>query len=234
MIKPAYDFILDTLFPIECLGCKKDGEWLCGGCSQKIPIEFQEQCFVCKTVSPYGRTCFSCRGEFPLARVVRFFNYDTPLVRESIGLGKYHYIKTLFGCLTEVARPYVNDALEGFDLDPRALVFVPIPLHPRRLRERGFNQAEIVARECASAISARVICTLVRRRATMRQADLDESDRAANIKGAFVCTDRAAVDGQFIALTDDVATTGATLVEAAQVLLVSGAREVWGFTLAKG
>ena len=236
MIKKACDFILDTIFPIECLGCKKDGEWLCGECRKKIPIEFQEQCFVCKTVSPGGRTCFSCRGEFPLTRVVRFFNYDTPLVRESIGLGKYHYIKALFKCLTDVARPYVADALEGFDfdIDPRALVFVPMPLHARRLRDRGFNQAEIIAQECAEAISAHMVKALARCRATVRQADLDEDDRAVNIKDAFACVDRGAVEGRFVALVDDVATTGATLAEAARTLLASGAREVWGFTLAKG
>ena len=235
-VKKGFDFALDTLFPIEGLGCKKDGEWLCAQCGKKIPIEFQEQCFVCKTVSQGGRTCFSCRGEFPLARVVRFFNYDTPLVRESIRLGKYHYTKMLFGSLAKVARPYVLAALEGFDfdIDPRALIFVPMPLHARRLRERGFNQAEIVARECAEAVSARVIGALARRRATVRQADLDEADRMVNIQGAFSCIDRRAVDGQFVALVDDVATTGSTLAEAAHVLLASGAREVWGFTLAKG
>ena len=236
MVKKVYNFALDTLFPIECLGCKKEGEWLCAQCGKKIPIEFQEQCFVCKTVSQGGKTCFSCRGEFPLARVVRFFNYDTPIVRESIGLGKYHYIKTLFERLTEVVGPYIVDALEGFDfdIDPRALVFIPMPLHARRLRERGFNQAEIVARECAEAVDARVIGVLARRRATVRQADLDEADRMANIQGAFSCIDRRAVDGQFVALVDDVATTGSTLAEAARVLLVAGAKEVWGFTLAKG
>lgn len=233
-LRKSFDFVLDTIFPIECLGCKKDGEWLCDECVRKIPIEFQEQCFVCKTVSRGGKTCFSCRDEFPIARVVRFFNYDMPLVREGIRLGKYHFIKAFFHRLAEVARPYVADALDGFDIDPRALIFVPIPLHPRRLRDRGFNQAEIVARQCAEAVGAPMVSALARRRATLRQADLHEDDRAVNIKGAFVCTDRTAIDGQFVALTDDVATTGATLVEAARTLLAAGAREVWGFTLAKG
>lgn len=233
-IKRLGNFLLDTIFPIECIGCKKEGEWLCERCAGRIAVTEQNECLVCKTSAARGRTCFTCRREFPLARALRAMDYDDPRVKYALKLIKYNYVKTLLYPLIKVALPYFVDSLAQNDIDPRALIFTPVPLHPRRLRERGFNQSEIIARAVASECGAKLIQPLARRRFTMPQVDLDEQDRRSNIKGAFVCSDAESVKDRYVVVVDDVTTTGATLAECAEVLLSAGAKEIWGLTLAKG
>lgn len=234
MIAKAGKAILDTLFPIECLGCFQEGEWICQKCALRIPIAPQISCLHCKTSSPEGKTCFGCQREFPVARLVRFFDYDVPIIKKGIHTAKYSYVKTIFERFMDIATPHALAALESGEIDPRALTFIPVPLFPRRARHRGFNQAEVIARRAAQVCGAFFCSALVRTRATLAQADLDEADRGVNIAGAFVCRARELVEGKDLVLTDDVATTGNTLAECARVLRASGAREVWALTLAKG
>ncbi len=233
-LRQVGNFILDTIFPIECIGCKKQGEWLCGLCAGRIPIEEQNECMVCKTSGGAGRTCFICRREIPLARLIRVFPYDAIIVKRSLQLIKYNYVKNLLDSLVIAAMPYWLGALEQSDIDPRALAFMPVPLHPRRQRERGFNQSEIIARAVAQACGGSYANALTRGRFTIPQVDLDEEDRKRNIKGAFVCPDDAPVKDKYVVIVDDVATTGSTLAECAYALLGAGAKKIWGLTLAKG
>lgn len=234
VVKKGWNFVLDAIFPIECLGCKKEGEWICTACLARIPIEVQDFCFACKKVSLGGRTCFSCRRDFPLAGVIRFLDYDEPIVREGIHLAKYSFVRKILNVLCSQIFPYLSPKFDDIEIDPRAFLFVPIPLHKRRLRQRGFNQAEIIAKAIAEHVSAQNQTVLFRKRWTLKQADLQEVDRKVNIKNAFSCSERTKVEGQYICLIDDVATTGSTLSECARVLLNCGAKEVWGLVLAKG
>lgn len=234
VLKRVGNFVLDTIFPIECLGCGKEGEWICGVCVARIPLEVQDFCFVCKKVSSGGRTCFSCRPEFPLEGVIRFFNYDEPLIKAGIRLAKYNYIRDIFEIFLRAAAPHLQEKFDEVDLDPRAMLFTPVPLHPRRQRERGFNQAEILAKGFAEHCAAPLATVLARRRMTLPQVDLQENDRRVNIKAAFSLTYPIPVTGQYVGLVDDVATTGSTLAEGARVLLQAGAKGVWGVVLAKG
>ncbi len=234
VVKKIGNFVLDTIFPIECIGCKKEGEWLCGPCAGRIPIEEQNECMVCKTSGGAGRTCFMCRREIPLARLVRVFPYDALVVKRALQLIKYNYVKNLLDPLVIAAMPYWRKALEQNDIDLRALVFIPVPLHARRKRERGFNQSEIIAEAVAKECGAKFVNVLKRRRYTYPQVDLDEKDRRRNIQGAFICADADAAENQYVVVVDDVATTGSTLKECALALLNCKAKEVWGLTLAKG
>jgi ComF family protein len=117
--------------------------------------------------------------------------------------------------------PSVLTLLEDCD------VLVPVPLHPRRLRERGFNQAALIARElgrragrpCAEGV-------LVRRKDTSPQTGLTAAERRRNVAGAFAVRHRGQVAGHVVTLVDDVLTTGATARTCARTLRDSGAREV--------
>ena len=113
-------------------------------------------------------------------------------------------------------------------------VLVPVPLHPRRLRERGFNQAALLAAEVAQR-AARPACAdaLVRRLDTRTQAGLSAAARRKNVRDAFVVRRRAAVDGRVVTLVDDVLTTGATALACARRLEEAGAREVRLLTVAR-
>lgn len=134
-------------------------------------------------------------------------------------------------------------------------VLVPIPLHPRKLRERGYNQAEILAKNLGKRFNIQVINFLKRVRATQTQVNLKREDRKENIKGAFELSNsfRATKLQSFkesdnfatlklwnfeainqIILIDDVITSGATMLEAANVLKRAGVKKVWGIALAHG
>ena len=111
---------------------------------------------------------------------------------------------------------------------------VPVPLHPSREAERGFNQSVLLAnrvgRRWGVPVERRA---LRRRRPTLSQTDLDAERRRANVRGAFTLSRSAAVEGRHVLLIDDVFTTGATVAECARVLLEAGASAVGVLTLAR-
>ncbi len=115
---------------------------------------------------------------------------------------------------------------------PPPFTLVPVALHPRRLRERGFNQAELLARELARLLDAPLLTGLLRRTAdTSSQVETaTRAERLQNVRDAFASA--GTLDGEAIVLVDDVTTTGATLSSAARVLLSAGASRVYGLTYA--
>ena len=115
-----------------------------------------------------------------------------------------------------------------------AAVLVPVPLHPRRRRARGFNQSELLARELGRRAGIAVAAAaLVRRQDTPPQTGLSAAARRANVRGAFAVRHRSQVSGRAVVLVDDVLTTGATAAACAQALRAAGAREVRLLTAAR-
>jgi len=110
-------------------------------------------------------------------------------------------------------------------------VVVPVPLHPSRIHERGYNQATLLARHAAKAVQGRLIHALLRVRDTKKQALADRAERLVNVEGAFLV--RVNVAGLRVLLVDDVCTTGATLKSCRDSLLAAGARDVQCFALAQ-
>jgi ComF family protein len=136
---------------------------------------------------------------------------------------KYERRRSLAKPLAELMRRCGGEVLEGAD------VLVPVPLHARRRRARGFNQAE----ELAIHLGAPVLCALRRVRATASQTDLPAARRHANVRDAFAMRRRVDVHGLRILLVDDISTTGATLDACARLLLDAGAAEVRALTAAR-
>ena len=122
--------------------------------------------------------------------------------------------------------------IRGEKIGLTADLFVPVALHEQRIRERGYNQATLLARELSRKTGIPVREDVVRRcRDTRPQVGLSQAERRANVAGAFACTTR--LDGQSVVLSDDVATTGSTLEACATALKQAGAAAVLGYTLAR-
>jgi ComF family protein len=138
-----------------------------------------------------------------------------------------------YGRRSDVALPLavlLKDKLS--DSGARIDVITSVPLHPKRFRERGYNQAELLARQLARMTDTLYFTTLTRTRATADQIGLDGTQRRANVAGAFAA-DASHVCGKNVLLVDDVCTTGATLDACAVALFVAGASAVYGLTVTR-
>jgi len=224
-------------FPAHCGGCGHavpQHAMLCRACESGIERIRPPRCEVCS--QPFdGRTpvftCPNCQGEefaFECAvAVVR----SRGVVREMIHRLKYQREMWL-------ARNLASWMHEGL-ADPRlagwrADALVPVPLHPRRLREREFNQSQILAEALSRLCKIPVVSPLERRRYTETQTELDRKHRRQNLRDAFVLGKNANVTDRTLLLVDDVLTTGSTLDACALVLRASGARSVRALTAARG
>jgi ComF family protein len=211
--RTALSSALDALLPPRCLlcgaPCAANDTTLCEACQRDLPTLPAAHCPNCLSPTPTGERCGACLAHPPhFDRAYALYRYDFPLDRLVQDL-KYHARFAL-------ARRW-GEELAKASADFAADRVLPLPLHPTRLRERGYNQALEIARHCARARHLPLdIDSLEKCRATPPQSGLSLKARQKNLKGAFCCT--RDVSGQRILLIDDVFTTGATANEAARTL----------------
>lgn len=149
-------------------------------------------------------------------------------MREAIHQLKYRNIRILAAPLAEMLQDYLkNEPLP-------AEVIVPVPLHPQRLRERGYNQAQLLAQKLGRLAGLPIMDNgLSRAHYTVPQARTGNiAERRSNVSGAFRCLNDK-INGRTVLLIDDVATTGATLNACAAALKAAGAVSVWGLAVAR-
>jgi ComF family protein len=208
-----------SLLPGTCLLCSSDSEemLLCRACSCRPAIP------ATTTLSAMQRTDHARRtlrrlpqGPPAFAKTRAIFRYEFPVDR-IIHAYKYgHQI-----AVAEWAAELIANQIQASEYD----LLIPMPLHPARLRERGFNQSVEIARRIASKMKLPLDShSLIRRRATSPQAELPMKERARNVRGAFEC--KTDLSARRILLIDDVMTTGATLREAARVIKLHGAAQI--------
>jgi ComF family protein len=148
-------------------------------------------------------------------------------LRKAIHRLKYDYVRDLAVPLGEMVVSFWQETPLPAD------VIVPVPLHPRRVRERGYNQAALLAEQLAQATGIPMAChVLLRHKYTVSQTKLDAEQRRQNVDGAFTCVG-SEVRGKRVLLMDDVCTTGATLEASSVALKAGGAQSVWALTLAR-
>jgi ComF family protein len=116
---------------------------------------------------------------------------------------------------------------------PQAEAIVPVPLHPSRERQRGYNQSTLLARALGERLDLPVVEAVSRVRNTGKQVGLDRRKRQDNVKGAFACPRPELASGRTFLLVDDVCTTGSTLIACAEPLLRARAASVWGLVVAR-
>jgi ComF family protein len=240
MIRRLLTPLIELLFPSICHLCKEyipnAGEVkLCPECLAKAPPLLSPKCSCCgrQFESHIGEDhlCGPCTTDpppFSSARAALLFEGST---RELIHQFKYSQRVLLRRPLGLLAASYLDDCAREFGAD----LIVPVPLHSKRLRQRGFNQAVLLGEIFSQRWGVSLARNNLRRiRWTEPQVNLGAAERAANVKGAFALNEAKAIAGRKILLIDDVYTTGSTVKECCRVLLKAGAAEIGVLTVARG
>lgn len=234
------EFFFDLLFPVRCLGCgrqKGAGNsrgFLCDTCRAGIPVYDWLFCPVCEKKLAGSTPCPTHRGKSHLKALGVVTSYENQLVKNLIWAFKYDGFEKLSAVLGELMAYYFEKAFGG-DTAARVSALVPIPLHPRRERWRGFNQALLLSREFSERTGLPVISGLLRK--TWRKPQMEitsRKERIKNVEGIFTIPRGFAFQNKNVVLIDDVSTSGATLEEAAKTLKMAGAKEIYGLVIARG
>lgn len=239
--------ILDVLFPKRCVGCGRIGDYFCGSCAKSIQVigEREAICPMCGRLSLDGRRHPNCLTLYSIDGLTSFFRYRG-VVKKGIKAIKYRLISDLVASFVDLVPGENIEKLgnsfhrhashnlerEGRDMGP---ILVPIPLHSSRLRNRGFNQANLLGIQISRRLGfPSPSDVLVRTRQTIPQVEMkDRSERLRNMANVFAMRPNAHLHSPNIILVDDVFTTGATMRSAAHTLKRAGAKLVWALTMAR-
>lgn len=207
MISRFLTFALDLIAPPVCRGCRRDGRWLCRQCLAGPPV-----------ILP-----------FPTPAIERLFAlgpYDRPAIGLAVRELKYSGGRVL-------VEPLAEAMVERFSSSISADAIVPVPLHRRRQRRRGFNQSDALARAVGRRMNIPVEAFVEKTVATTPQAKLSEIDRRRNVRGTFRLRPDVEIVPKRGIIIDDVFTTGATVSAVSDVLRSAGMQTIIALTVAK-
>lgn len=242
--------LLDLIYPKVCFGCRRPIDYqsniyLCSECWEELDRQITPPfCTICGrpiNISPHenlyfgdisdlGRCpdCIGCCYHFSRGYTAALYER---LVKDCIHNFKYNYNTYLAGTLAQLMIKFSLKYIDIRKID----VLVPVPLHWRRFRQRGFNQAQLLAKRISIDLGIPVRKNVLRRiRHIPSQVELPRCERLDNVKGAFKVRNTDGLIDKLVLLIDDVFTTGATLDECSRVIMEAGAKDVWVFSLARG
>ena len=231
--------LTDLLFPKFCLGCQKEGSFLCQDCKSLLDILEFNYCLCDQKPIRLGyNICQKCKEKF-LSGLYFALSYEKNLTKKLIHQFKYKpYIKNLSEPLAKILIEHFIKSGKNTNEVWENSALVPVPLHKRKLRERGYNQSEELAKELSKIIKIPVLTNvLIKTKSTSPQMELKKQERQKNLANAFSINKNCATPdvAQFskIFLVDDVYTTGSTMQECARVLRSAGTKSAWGITIAR-
>jgi competence protein ComFC len=241
LLSPIKTLVLDTLFPVYCLDCHKEGSWICEECFSRMETLPFQVCPRCeKLIISGGKLCQKCQQlsrknkDFSLEALIVSSRYADSRIARMIHLFKYNFIEDLKTPLGKIMlQAFFNHQI------PLPDALLPVPLHHRKLRARGFNQAELLADFLSENLAPGIIFpvfknVLNRKRLAFSQMKIKNyKERRKNVQGVFAISHPEEIKRKNILLVDDVATTGATLLECARVLKTAGARKVSAIVVAR-
>lgn len=215
-MRKLLNFILDFVFPQFCLECGQEGSIFCKKCKQQLKlIELNK--------NPWNNYCHL---HFDACYVC--MDYDGPIAK-LIHKYKYSYLENISDILVEILyKQLININIAG------RFVITNIPLHPSKKRQRGFDQAELLAKKLSQKTNTSYVELLKRIKKTKTQAKLSKTQRIKNTKNSFIINNMVQIPkNNTIILIDDVTTTGFTLAEAAKTLKEKGFNKIVCLVLAK-
>jgi ComF family protein len=230
--------LLDTLFPRRCVFCDsarvEPKSFLCRECSQSVRVISQPFCSRCGLPIPglalqSDGLCGRCLSEPPPYSRARYGVYYEGPLREALIRFKYYAALNVGNTLSDVLTAAFKRHYRSDEFD----VIIAVPVHRKRLFQRGFNQAVILSAKLASKVTLPVDRRLlIKVKDTPPQARLPRAQRIANLRNSFGILDPVNVLKKNVLLIDDVATTGSTIAEATKTLLKAGASRVDALVLA--
>jgi competence protein ComFC len=222
---PYLTALADLFYPQRCVGCdRRASDVLCRTCFDALPYVGSPFCGRCGLPTAFATPlCEECKNvDFAFERARAPLKYDG-VGKKTVHALKYRGYKRV---VDRLAAPLMLQVID----DSRFDAVVPVPLHRSRRRQRGFNQAELLARGIAGRLRAQVSDTLEAVRSTRDQIELSAAQRRANVAGAYRA--KESLRGRIL-LVDDVFTTGATMHACAETLLRAGAREIHALSLCR-
>jgi competence protein ComFC len=219
--------VLDWLYPPTCGGCEQVGVRWCADCSQITPEIEPPFCPICGNIYHEYKPCLRCQDSRPLYVSLRSYTVFYGPIKNAIHRLKY---KRDIGLGEALSRPMISSLQKlNWSLD----IITSVPLGLVRFKERGYNQATLLARPIALSLDVPFTTrALTRTRETRSQVGLTVSERHDNMVDAFQANSNL-VGGKNVLVVDDVATSGATLNACAKALLTGGANNVYCFSLAR-
>jgi len=217
--------LLDLVYPPVCFNCGQEGEWLCQQCLAQIK-PLNDRCLICRRSKTQQQgICRRCRLETGIDRVVVVGRFRGVL-REAIHRLKYEDER----CLSPILAGAMVRRIKQENIEFNYIV--PIPLHYRRERQRGYNQSFLLAWEICSHLRLKLLNILTKVKKTSNQADLDKIGRRSNVTKSFRSRVKFRKSNSRVCIVDDVLTTGATVKEAARVLRRAGAKRIYVLAIA--
>lgn len=224
---------LDIFFPTRCVSCGKlspQNQALCDVCFSAIEIRSGFYCPKCGNRLPEAKSICHKTEKFILAAAT---SYQIDAVRELIHAFKYNGLKIAARTLEELIKKYLQK-VDLREVTNQSWLVLPVPLHPKKERERGFNQAASIAEILSREFKVPVSRALVRIKNSPPQVQMKNyEERTKNLEGSFMLAVSENVKNKNIILVDDVFTSGATMREAVRVLKNGGARKIIAFVIAK-
>lgn len=227
--------LLNLVFPLRCLGCDdvlddEKGYLFCDECLKTCEFfRFKSRCRICSAPAEDGNLCAYCRThERNFIKNISCARYSGA-IKEAVKRFKFDKRGDLYRGLGEILADEISDSkLSAID------IITAVPLHKNRLKERGFNQSELLAKYVSKELAvAYAPKALIKVKDVPPQSSLKTpAERKKNVSGAFAVNDAEIIKGKNILLIDDVFTTGATLSEISRVLIKNGAKTVYTATVA--
>lgn len=226
------EFLKNALFPKFCFGCNRIGTYVCISCSNSLRLVEHDMCPQCFRASQHGITHSICKTSDGLDGFISFFRYEK-LAKKIMVKFKYHLIYDAAHDIVNAINPLTVQKVFFLKKNSPDIFLLPVPLHVRRKRDRGFNQSEKLYELLGKKVGIPVINNLViRKKYTIPQAHMkSKHDRTSNITNAFSVIKE--VKNKDIIICDDVWTTGATIKELCKELKKNGASKVYALTIAR-